>query len=417
MANAISTNKAAAGIVAKAMAGMLADKLQFVKAIDKEDGGIFGENFKSVQPGDTIYVNKPARFNIRSGSTFAAQDIVEERAALTVNNKLGVDVTATSNELATDLAIKSWSKRVLEGAASRIAQEVEKTVLSQAVLATANLVGTPGTAVNALSTYLAATQKLDENLAPMDDKRKVLINPAANAATVDALKGLFQSSEQISKQYKMGYMGTAAGFDFMRNSLLPTITHGTATGTITVTTTSSEGATTLALTGTGSQTLVAGQVFTIANVFAVHPITKVAYPYLAQFVVTANNTASGGAFTGVTFSVGGASYVRAVNNGAGAVGLQNVSALPQGSAAVTLVGTASTGYSQNIAFHPSAMRFCSVPLVMPSDVAFKAQETVDGITVRVLQQYQISDDTMPMRFDILFGSCVVRPEWMCRLTN
>jgi hypothetical protein len=417
MANAISTNKAAAGIVAKAMAGMLADKLQFVKAIDKEDGGIFGENFKSVQPGDTIYVNKPARFNIRTGSTFAAQDIVEERASLVVNQKLGVDVTATSNELATDLAIKSWSKRVLDGAASRIAQEVERNVLSQAVLATSNIVGTPGTPVNAASTYLQALQKLDENLAPQDDKRKVLITPGANTATVDALKGLFQSSEEIAKQYKMGYMGQALGFNFLRNNLLPTITHGTATGAITVTTTSSEGATTLALTGTGSQTLVAGQVFTIANVFAVHPITKASLGYLAQFVVAANNTASGGAYTGVTFSVGGANYVRASNSTAGAVGLQNVSALPQGTATVTLVGTASTAYSQNIAFHPSAMRFCSVPLVMPDDVAFKAQETVDGITVRVLQQYQISDDTMPMRFDILFGSCVVRPEWMCRLTN
>lgn len=418
MANLFTTNKNAPGIVAKLMAKMLADKVQFVKAIDKEDAGTFGESFKSVQSGDTIYVNKPARFNIRTGSTYAAQDVVEEKVALTINNKLGVDVTVSSNELATDIALKSWAKRVLDPAASRLAQEVERVTLVQAVNGTSNFVGTPGTPVNAFLTYMQAGQKLDEYLAPMDDKRKVLINPAANTASVDALKGLFQSSAQIAEQYKTGYMGTTAGFDFMRNNLLPSVTNGTASGAITVTTTSLEGATTLALTGTGTQTLTVGQVFTIQNVFAVHPITKVTQTYLAQFTVQALATASGGAYTGVTFTVGGANYVRASNVATGAVGLQNVNALPQGSATVTLVsGTASTAYANNIAFHPSAMRFCSVPLIMPDDVNFKAQETVDGVTVRVIQQYQISDDTLPMRFDVLFGAAVVRPEWMCRLTN
>lgn len=417
MANNFTTNKNAPGVVAKLMAKMLADKVQFVKAIDKEDGGQFGESYKSVQPGDTIYINKPARFPIRTGSNYSAVDVVEEKAALTINQKIGIDVTVSSNELATDIALKSWAKRVLDPAASRIAQEVERLVLDQAVKATANLVGTAGTPVNAFLTYAQANQKLDEYLAPMDN-RKVLINPAANTASVDALKGLFQSSEQIAQQYKTGYMGTTAGFDFLRNNLLPTITNGTSqvTGN-TITTTSAEGATTLAITGSGVQTLKAGQVFTIANVFAVHPITKVTLPYLAQFVITADATAIAGAYTGVTFSVAGGNYVRAVNTTAGAVGLQNVNALPQSGAAMTLVGVLSTAYSQNIAFHPSAMRFCSVPLVMPEDVNFKAQETVDGITVRVLQQYQISDDTLPMRFDILFGAAAVRPEWMCRLTN
>lgn len=419
MANAFNTNKNAPGIVAKLFAKMLADKVQFVKAIDKEDESTFGQSFKSVQPGDTIQIAKPARFSIRTGSTFSAQDIVEEKVPLVINQKKGVDVTISSNELATDIALKSWAKRVLDPAASRIAQEVESIVLTQAVTATQNFVGTPGTPVNAFLTYMQALQKLDENLAPMDDTRKVLINPAANTASVDALKGLFQSSQEIAKQYKTGYMGTTAGFDFMRNNLLPTITNGTAAGSITVTTTSSEAATTLALTGTGSQTLVAGQVFTIGAVFAVHPITKTVYSNLAQFVVTGGPyTASSGAFTGVTFTVGGGAYVRASNTAAGAVGLQNVSALPQGSAVVTLqTGTASTGYTNNIAFHPSAVRFCSVPLIMPSDVNFKAQETVDGITVRVLQQYDYSSDTLPMRLDILFGAAVVRSEWLCRLTN
>lgn len=413
MANNFTTNKNAPGIVAKVFAKMLADKIQFVKAIDKEDESTFGKNFLSVQPGDTIYVNRPARFNIRTGSALTIQDVVEDKVALAVNQKIGVDVTVSSNQLATDIAFKSWAKRVLDPAASRLAQEVERLILTQAVSGTANLVGTPGTAVNAFLTYMQATQKLDENLAPMDN-RKVLITPGANAATVDALKGLFQSSTEIANQYKSGYMGTAAGFDFLRNALLPTITNGTQAATgATVTTTSAEGATTLALTVTSGATINAGQVFTIAGVSAVHPITKVPYPYLAQFVATNSVTATGTALTGLTFVVDGqAGVFSSASNG-----LQNVSQLPTSTSAVVLVGVANTAYTQNIAFHPSAMRFCSVPLIMPDDVTFKAQETVDGITVRVLQQYQIADDTLPMRLDILFGGAVVRPEWLCRLTN
>lgn len=411
MSNLFSTNKNAPGIVAKLAAGMLADKVQFVKAIDKEDETTFGQSFKSVQPGDTIYINKPARFTVRSGSTFAAQDVTEEKVALAVNNKRGVDVTVSSNELATDIALKSWAKRVLDPMISRLAQEVESIVMTNTYQQVANLVGTPGTPVNAFLTYAQATQKLDEYLAPMGD-RKVLINPAANTASVDALKGLFQSSEEIASQYKTGYMGTTAGFDFLRNNLLPSQTNGTQASTGgTVTTTSTNGATTLALTVTSGATITAGTVFTIASVFAVHPITKVSLGYLAQFVATNSQTASGTALTGLTFTVGGSAYVQ------NTLGLQNVSALPQAAAAVVIVGTASTSYVQNLAFHPSAVRFCSVPLVMPSDVNFKAQETVNGITVRVLQQYDYSSDTLPMRIDVLFGSAVVRPEWLARLTN
>lgn len=414
MANNFTTNKSAPGIVAKAFAKMLADKVQFVKSIDKEDESTWGKSFLSVQPGDTIQINKPARFTIRTGSTLTLQDIVEEKVPLAINNKIGVDVTVSSNQLATDIAFKSWAKRVLDPAASRLAQEVERLVLLQAVQGTSNLVGTAGTPVNSFLTYAQATQKLDEYLAPQDDKRKVLINPAANTASVDALKGLFQSSTEIASQYKTGYMGTTSGFDFMRNNLLPTITNGTQASTgATVTTTSLEAATTLALTVSSGATILTGQVFTIANVFAVHPITKVSLGYLAQFVATNNSTASGTALTGLTFTVDGASAVYSGTSN----GLQNISALPQSGAAVVIVGTAGTSYVQNIAYHPSAMRFASIPLIMPDDVSFKAQETVDGITVRVLQQYQVSDDTMPMRLDILFGAAVVRPEWMVRLTN
>jgi hypothetical protein len=416
MANTILTNKSAPGIVAKLAAEMLADKVQFVKAVDKEDASTFGKSFESVQPGDSIWVNKPARFTVGSTRdiTSGIQDIVEEKAQLTLDQNSVIGVNLTSNEIATDLALKSWAKRVLDPAMSAIAQSVESVNLLKAVRGVSNLVGTAGTPVGSLLTYLQAGQKLDEFLAPQDDQRKVLINPAANTASVDALKVLFQASDEIRDQYKKGYMGTAAGFDFMRNNLLPTVTIGNDVTGVAIeadVVTPATGATTIGVDGLTATTgtVAIGSVFTIAGVNAVHPINKADMGYLQQFVVTANATANGSGQA--TLSISPTIYSSASGS------LQNVTALPADEAALVFIGTASTSYVQNIAFHPSFYRYCSVPLVLPDGTHMAARETVDNISVRVIQDYTVLTDKMVMRLDVLGGGVLVRPEWGVRLTN
>lgn len=410
MANNFNTVKSTGGIVTKIAAKMLADKLQFAKTIARADEGDY-EGKNGYGAGDTIYISKPARFVPQNtfDITSTQQDVVEEKVPLTLDIISTVGVNITSLQFASEFQIKSLVQRVIDPAVSAIAQDVEKQMLTKAKNATFNLVGTAGSTTFDIDTVLSSKEKISKYLAPKDDKRCLLLDSTAGRSAVNARKGLFQSAAEIGKQYIEGFVGKADGFTWMENELVPVHTRGTATGTITVTSTVSvEGATTIGLTGTGSQTLKAGDVFTIANVYAVHPITKVQYPFLQQFVVTADNTASSGAFSSVAVSP--AMYTSASG------GRQSISAFPAGSAAVTLVGSASTAYTQTLAYHKNAFRMVSVPLIMPEAVEFAEQSTEDGITVSVIRAWEQNTRKMVTRMDFLGGFCADRPEWACRIT-
>lgn len=412
MTNSVNTLKNAPGVVAKLAAAMFADKVQFCKSIDKADASDFN-GMNGYQSGDTIYISKPARFVVGSTAdiTSTIQDIKEEKVALTLDVRGVVAVEMTSLELATEMNLKSWAKRVLEPQMSSMAQYVEKTFIEKCSDAVFNAVGTPGSTVYDTATTLSAGQKIDEFACPDYDNRFMLLNPAANTSAVSSRKGLFQSSEEISKQYKSGAMGIADGFTFLRNNLLPVHTNGNDVEFEVRTTVSVEGQSTLVVEGltTTTGTVKKGTVFTIATVNAVHPITKEDLGYLQQFTVTADATADASGYA--TLSVYPAFYTSASN------GLQTVTAFPADGDAITPVGAASTAYRQSLAYHKSAFRMVSVPLVVPEGVDMAAQETVDGMTIRVVRAYDVTGDTMIMRIDFLGGVAAVRPEWACRIYN
>lgn len=408
MSNSIQTVKAAAGLLAKAAAVELVDNLQFCKSIDKADPSDYkGKNGYSA--GDTIYIAKPARFiPITSFDiTSSINDFVEEKVPLVLDTPVTVSVSLDSQELASTIDLSNVYNRAIKPAVHSIAQTVESTFLTTAVNATYNSVGTAGSTVFDTNTMMSATAKMGQFLAPTQD-RFALLDPVATQSAVVARKGQFQAAAEISKQYKDGVMGMADGFAYLSNNLLPTHTRGTQTGSFTVTTTSTEADTTIALTGTSGGTLKKGDVFTIASVFAVHPITKVKQNFLQQFVVTADNTAVSTAYTGVKVSP--SIY-------AGSGGLQTLDSLPQSSAAVTIIGALSTGYTQNLCFQKGAFRMVSVPLVMPEAVEFAEQETYKGITVAIVRAFDVLKRRMITRVDFLGGITATRPEWACRVTS
>lgn len=226
------------------------------------------------------------------------------------------------------------------------------------------------------------------------------MNSASGAEAVDARKGLFQSSTEVDKQYKEGMIGKADGYSWYENELISTHANGSdVTGVAVNDAAVAEGASTLTVDG-ASASITVGTVFTIAGVYSVHPITKVATSNLQQFVVTSAGTTS----IGISPSI----Y-------AGSGGLQNVDALPADDAALTFVGAASTTFEQNLAYQKRAFKMVSVPLVMPTKAEVAAQETVDGITVAVIRDFDILERRMVTRLDFLGGLSAVRPEWACRL--
>lgn len=413
MTNTLNTIKNAPGIIVAAAAQMLADELHFCKSIAKVPSSEFdGKNgYKS---GDTVYINKPARYTPQTtfDITSSIQDSKEEKVGITANIISTVGLGNTSLEFAYELEMQNFMDRVLKPAVSAIAQNVEQRMLQAATQATYNLVGTAGSTTFAPDDILSAREKMSKYLCPKDDNRFFLHDSTAGRKAVGERKGLFQSSSNIAEQYKKGYVGIADGYNWLESELLYVHTNGAdvSAGVEASILAPATGASTLGLDGIDSgATIKKGTVFTIAAVYAVHPITKQTLPFLQQFVVTADVTET--ASNQVTVAISPTIYSSASGS------LQNVSALPADEATVTFVGSASTSYTQNLAYHKEAFRMVSLPLIMPTKAEFAQQKTADGITVAIIRDFDIKTRDMITRLDFLGGIAADRPEWACRITS
>ncbi len=383
---------------------ILENELGFTKGCNREYSTQFAKSGAKI--GDTVRVRKPARYTVRNGASLSAQDHTETSVNVQLDNQKGVDVNFTSKELTLDL--DDFSKRVLQPAISQLANEVDRDGL-QLYKKVSNAVGTIGNTPSTLRHYLNAKAKLDLNATPMSD-RHIVQDPLAQVEIVDALKGLFQSSEQISDQYEKGVMGIAAGFKWKMDQNVVTHTVGAHGGTPLVNGASQTGAS-LATDGwTNSTTgiLKEGDVFTIDDVYAVNPLTRQSTGQLMQFTVTAD--VDSGASTGpATIPISPA----IVTSGA----FQNVSAGPADNAGINVLGAASASGAVNMAFHRDAFTLATADLMLPQGVhdAAVVRDKQLGISIRMVRQYDINSDTMPCRLDILYGWEAIRPELACRV--
>jgi hypothetical protein len=176
--------------------------------------------------------------------------------------------------------------------------------------------------------------------------------------------------------------------------------------TITVTTTvATEGTTSLGISFTGSsKTWNVGDVFTIANVYSVNPQTRESTGSLQQFTVTA---AASGSST-ATLSVSPAIYTSAN-------ALATVDSFPVATAAVTMLGSSATQYAQNLVYHKDAITFATADLLLPQGVDMASRQVHNGISMRVVRQYDINNDRLPCRIDVLYGYSTIRPAMACRI--
>ena len=86
-------------------------------------------------------------------------------------------------------------------------------------------------------------------------------------------------------------------------------------------------------------------------------------------------------------------------------------------AVITVTGTASTSQAQNLVFHKDAYMLGTADLIMPTGVDFAAREVLDGISMRIVRQYDITNDKFPCRIDVLYGYKTLRPQLACRVGN
>jgi hypothetical protein len=94
-----------------------------------------------------------------------------------------------------------------------------------------------------------------------------------------------------------------------------------------------------------------------------------------------------------------------------------VSAGPADNAAISKVGGgASALYSQSVLFHPDAFTFVTADLVDVSKYgAWGSRQVMDGISMSIAQQYNISNATIPCRIDVLYGYKTLRPQLATRI--
>jgi len=341
---------------------------------------------------------------VTDGAALQVQDDNEQYTTLTVSTQKHIGVNFTSAELT--MQLDDFAERVLKPRISQLASSIDADVANAYKNIYAS-VGTPGTTPSTSLVLLQAQQKLNEAAAVMSP-RYATVNPAANAGLVEGMKGLFNPTDTISKQFKNGMMGTGVlGFDEinMSQSIKQHTTGSWGTGITVTSTVSTQGQSTLGISFTGSsKTWNVGDVFTIAGVYAVNPQTRESTGSLQQFVVTA---AASGSST-ATLNISPAIYTS--DNA-----LATVDSFPQASAAITMVGSSATQYPQNLVYHKDAITFATADLLLPQGVDMASRAVHNGISLRVVRQYDINNDRLPCRIDVLYGFSTIRPQMACRL--
>jgi hypothetical protein len=393
--------------IAQEMLRQVKNNLQFVKNCAGED--LSGRFMESPKKGETISIRKPVRYVGRTGETYTVEDYTERTVSMAVQTTDGVDITLTNRELMFN--IENIKERVVGPAAVTLANIIDRKALQIATQATYNTVGTPATVPTALKTYNQARAKVSWEGAPQDRPHTLLITPDMQVEIVDTLKGVFQSSEQIAKQYESGLMGLAANSKWYECQTNYTHTVGPLGGTPLVNGAAQSGASLITdgWTAAASNRLKKGDVFTIANVLAVNPFTRLSTGSLRQFVVTADVS-----------SDGSGNLTAAISPSIVLTGpYQNVLVGPVDNAALTILGAANAVTPQGLRFHQEAFLFGTFPQPEPGGVEFVKTVTDDqtGISIRFLRDWDTVNNKQLNRFDCVWAFGVAFPEWAARIAS
>jgi hypothetical protein len=395
---------------------VLENELTFTGQVDRN----YDDQFAVVgaKIGQTVNVRRPGRFIGAIGPNLVVEDFNETSVPVTLSTQFQVSTQFTTQDLA--LSLDMFSDRILKPAIATVANKMDRDGLVTAKNNTANIVGTAGTAPTGLITYLTAAAYLDSEGAPRDGRRSCTIEPFTSSTIVDSLKGLFVPTSQISSQYTKGLMGRdSGGMNWYMDQNVVSQTFGSYSGaTLSCNVTTATGFLTSGWAyssnitigaASAAATLNQGDTFTIAGVFAVNPQNRQSYGKLRNFVVQ-STTAIGS---------GGTATVTVVPAVITAGQFQNVSVTSSGSQTVTPFNNTGVTSPQNILMHRNAFTLACADLELPEGVHFagRASDKELGLSIRVVRQYTINNDSIPTRLDVLYGWAPLYPELACRIAS
>ena len=391
---------------------VLHQQSNFLGAINRDYDDKFAVSGAKI--GQTLNVRMPVKYNVRKNATFSGQDHYERSTPLSITNQYGVDVSFTTAEMTMSLDL--ISDRVLKPAMAQLAAQIEAECMTRAYKLVNNYTNATTNSLMTFNYFTRGDANLTRQLAPRTD-RAAILGPDSKIALIGDTKSLFQAATNISEQYREGMLGRTGGFDVYENTLVPSHTTGTLAGSP-VTDGSALGTsttanlwvsqTTLQIDGaTSGTTLLAGDIITLSGVYEVHPESKVKTGRLQTFVVQESVTLTTSADDyavvvkpGMIYGTGNA-YQNCVLSG-----VANTDGLT-----VTRIGAVGTAFGQDLQFHKDAFIFGTADLIDVSQFgAMCVREVMDGISMRWVQQYDVSADTVAGRFDILWGFGGAYPE-------
>ncbi|KCB26157.1 P22 phage major capsid protein family protein [Bordetella hinzii] len=369
----------------------------FMRTVNRQYDDQFARDGAKI--GNTLRIRLPNDYMVSTGPAITPQGTNEQNTALTVATQKNVPVSFGTAEKT--MSLDDFSERILAPAVNRLAASVAADLMNVAN-ESANLVyrTSSGNMVSPdPTTWLDAGAKLDFNLSPRMD-RAIILDPRTQARTIGSMAGLFNPQQKISGQYETGLITKdTLGFDWMYDQTTKVHTVGSFTsGTVNGAGQTGNTLVVNAITGT----LNKGDIITIAGVNAINRLTGEDQGELRQFVVTAN-VASGATSIPIYPSIVAAPAA-----------FNTVTAAPANNAAISLVATAGSRYRQNLAFYPEAFTLATADLQMPTaGVVQAARAQFDGISLRMIESYDIMSDQLITRLDILYGFKAIRPEWAC----
>ena len=355
--------------------------------------------------GTQLTIRKPNKFIVSEGAGLQVQDIIEPSTSITISNQSHVDFQFGTAALT--LVVEEFRERYLKPALEKLANRIDRGVMAN-VQNIFNEVGTPTSTPSNFAALALVAQRLDEMAAPQQDRTMVL-NPKAYWTIAVGISSVYVQS--VAEPGFKGYIPNIANMEIFLDQNIPTQLTGAYGATSPTVLGSGQTGSTLVTTGWPNSItglLNVGDVFTIGAVNAVNPESLTSTGALANFVVTA--TASSNGTGGSSISI----YPPIVTSGA----YQTVDNGPISGAAITVIsGAPSSNLAKNIGFTKDCFGLVTVPLIMPDGVDFKSQEVYKGISLRVIRAYDINNDVLPTRVDVMWGTATYYAELGCRLTN
>ena len=403
-----------ADVIAKEAVTILDNECVMGKLVYRGYEDEFAKKVNGFEVGDTLSIKRPTDFTVRDGAVAQVQDAQEGKFSIAVDKRKGVDFKFTSQELT--LNIGELSDRIIKPAMVQLANQIDRDIhaLYKDVW---NWVGTPGQTINSFADFAKGPERMDLGAVPTDDRSAVL-SPTDHWAMIGSQTALYM--QDVAKSaYRQGSLGIIGGVDTYSSQNVQTHTRGTTDnttplvkGTQSTTWAATRDTGTMSLDTDGWDTVTTikqGDVFTIDGVYAVNPVTKATLPHLQQFVVRSDVTAHATTTSSTTLTIS----PPIITSGA----FQTVSAVAADDATITIMGTASTGYAQNLMFRKNAFSLVMVPLVSPPGASDVGRRSYKGYSVRVIPVYDGINDHSMWRLDVLYGVKTVDARQALRISG